>query len=132
MTECWLWATTKDRKGYGQWFAYGRRQRAHRMAYESFVSEIPDGLWVLHKCDVPPCINPDHLFLGTAQDNTQDMIKKGRSGMDKGQFWAKKTHCPHGHEYSPENTYVGNDGSRDCRTCHRTRQSKRKHEEAQG
>ncbi len=51
---------------------------AHRVSYKIFIGPIPDGLWVLHKCDNPPCINPEHLFVGTRNDNETDKVKKGR------------------------------------------------------
>jgi len=57
----------------------GREQYStHRMAYEAFVGAIPEGQWVLHRCDNPPCIRPDHLFLGDAQANSDDMVSKDR------------------------------------------------------
>jgi hypothetical protein len=74
--ECWEWLGTKINSGYGK-FLLGL---AHRFAYEYFVGPIPEGLCVLHKCDNPGCVNPNHLFLGTHKDNTQDMYKKGRQG----------------------------------------------------
>jgi hypothetical protein len=52
---------------------------AHRVAYKLWIADIPENLFVCHHCDSPACVNPDHLFLGTAKDNTQDMIKKGRN-----------------------------------------------------
>jgi len=76
---CWLWTGTRTRQGYGQ-FAVDKRTRAsaHRMAYELTHGPIPEGLDVLHKCDNPPCCNPEHLFLGTHQDNMIDAVHKGR------------------------------------------------------
>jgi hypothetical protein len=74
---CIIWSG-KMKKGYGA-IARGRKfVGTHRLSYEFFCGPIPDGLFVLHKCDVRSCCNPDHLFLGNAQDNTDDMIKKGR------------------------------------------------------
>lgn len=75
---CWLW-TGSHVKGYGR-LRVGNEKKAmaHRVSYESFVGPIPEGLWVLHKCDVPACVNPNHLFLGDVQDNIDDMIQKGR------------------------------------------------------
>lgn len=76
--ECWLWQGSISPKGYGRAHLQGREIPAHRLSWEIHHGLIPDNLWVLHKCDNPPCCNPRHLFLGTAKDNTQDMIAKGR------------------------------------------------------
>lgn len=76
---CWEWIGSKRHFGYGQVYFKGRPGRkAHRVAWERTYGPIPEGMGVLHKCDNPPCINPDHLFLGTPEDNVQDMFKKGR------------------------------------------------------
>ncbi|MDQ5870783.1 MAG: HNH endonuclease [Acidobacteriota bacterium] len=82
---CWLWLGSRGSKGYGQLRIFdgpigdtGRLVRAHRISYELNVGPIPTGLWVLHHCDNPPCVRPDHLFLGTVSDNAQDMLRKGR------------------------------------------------------
>lgn len=77
---CWLWLRSLTAKGYGK---FGDRYRkiwhlAHRISWELHHGHIPDGMMVLHKCDVRCCVNPDHLFLGTAADNLHDMVAKGR------------------------------------------------------
>lgn len=79
ISGCWLWAGS-DKKGYGD-FSFNHRAKttAHRASWMFFRGEIPSGIFVLHKCDVPACCNPDHLFLGTALDNSKDMISKGRN-----------------------------------------------------
>lgn len=76
--ECWEWFGGRSRRGYGNFAFNGKQYRANRFAYERYIGPIPDGLWVLHRCDNPPCCNPDHLFLGTNLDNVRDKIQKGR------------------------------------------------------
>lgn len=76
---CWLWDGGTNGRGYGIFCLHGRSGGAHRASYQLYKGAIPAGLLVLHKCDVPPCVNPDHLFLGAHADNTADMWKKGRA-----------------------------------------------------
>lgn len=76
---CWLWTGSLDTKGYSQLRVNNMRLRGHRVAYVQFVEPIPDGMLVCHHCDVPRCVRPDHLFLGTNSDNMQDMLAKGRA-----------------------------------------------------
>lgn len=75
--ECWLWQAARCR-GYGQIMAWGRPQPAHRIAYALGKGDVPEGAHVLHKCDVPLCCNPDHLFLGDQAINMKDRFAKGR------------------------------------------------------
>lgn len=77
-TGCWLWTATVSSVGYASFYLNGEPRGAHRVAWEWRHGTIPPGMWVLHSCDTRSCVNPDHLFLGTPQDNTQDMIRKGR------------------------------------------------------
>jgi len=76
MSECWYWRGAQNKQGYGE--SGPPDNRAHRLAWRLFRGEIPPGMSVLHKCDRPYCVNPDHLFLGTQKDNVQDMLQKGR------------------------------------------------------
>jgi hypothetical protein len=76
---CWIWLGTTAGGGYGVFTDGQRRIKAHRLSFELHVGPIPQGLFVCHRCDVPPCVNPAHLFLGTCADNCEDMRLKGRS-----------------------------------------------------
>ena len=76
---CWGWTGPSHNAGYGQIYHDNMDFLAHRVAYELFIGQIPDGMHVLHHCDNPPCTNPTHLFLGTHADNMHDMVVKGRS-----------------------------------------------------
>jgi len=76
---CWLWVGSLTTGGYGNLSVNYKNKPCHRLSYTEFVGEIPEGMLVCHRCDVPSCINPNHLFLGTYQDNMDDMVKKGRA-----------------------------------------------------
>lgn len=76
---CWIWTAGRNTNGYGQFYDGHRRWIASRFAWGIYHGDIPKGLLVCHRCDNPLCVNPAHLFLGTAKDNADDCVKKGRS-----------------------------------------------------
>jgi hypothetical protein len=106
---CWLWAGYIGTRGYGMFkLASIGPTTAHRCAYEFGVGPIPDGYEIDHLCRVPACVNPAHLEAVTHLEN----MRRG--------VVAQRTHCPHGHEYTAENTARRN-GRRFCRACERGR-----------
>lgn len=87
---CWVWIAARNRKGYGDLSFRGRRYRAHRLSFELANGSIPDGLQIHHTCDNPPCVRPQHLWAGSALENTADMIAKGRGwfgGLTRDEQW---------------------------------------------
>lgn len=90
-SPCLIWGGTRN-NGYGSLYIGERRLMAHRHAWEQVYGPIPSGLFVCHHCDVPPCCNPDHLFLGTAAENVADREAKGRT--HRGPNTRKTYHSP--------------------------------------
>lgn len=107
---CWLWQGAVNAQGYGKIGLSGMRETraAHRVAYELCIGPIPEGLHIDHLCRVRNCVRPDHLEAVTILENN---LRSSRCGV---------THCPHGHEYTPENTILCK-GSKVCRECKRQR-----------
>jgi hypothetical protein len=86
--ECWIWDGAKGNSGYGNFWIDKQTKKAHRVAYMFCIGDILEGMDVLHNCpngDNPSCVNPAHLWLGTAKDNVQDMLSKGRQVVNKGE-----------------------------------------------
>lgn len=75
--SCWHWLR-REKQMYGYFYLRGKMVQSHKVSYNLYKGEIGEGLWVLHSCDKMSCINPNHLFLGTPKDNSQDMVSKGR------------------------------------------------------
>lgn len=110
---CWIWTGSKNDWGYGNLRFDGGVRYAHRVAREVLVGPIPDGLFILHACDTPSCVNPDHLKVGTQGKNLQECVERGRN------YWASRTHCKRGHEFTAANTCQRSGGTRGCRECRR-------------
>lgn len=109
---CWIWTATVDEKGYGgfDW------TKAHRISWKLYVGKIPKGAHVLHKCDIRPCVNPAHLYLGNHTQNMRDKVARGRDHNKS------KTHCINGHSFKGENLIIKKNGERRCRNCNNAQQ----------
>lgn len=123
--ECWIYTGTITDQGYGQIGVEGRVRQAYKVAYELFIGEVPPGLELDHLCHTRDlacisnaecrhrrCVNPWHLEPVTPKENT-------RRSNNPSAINGRKTHCIHGHEFTPENTYVKPNGHRQCRRCGR-------------
>lgn len=96
-TGCWIWTGLRNKKGYGSiavWLGPSKRAMvlAHRWSWEHHVGKIPEGSCVLHRCDVPSCVRPEHLFLGSRTDNNKDMSDKGRRRSASGDANGRRKH----------------------------------------
>lgn len=114
---CWLWSGAPDVSGYGEFKINGKTWKAHRFSYFVTYGDVENGVSVLHKCDNPICVRPDHLELGTQSKNIRDCVSRGRH------YMASKTHCKNGHPLTKEN--ISNSYScekrrwRRCNLCRR-------------
>ena len=115
--DCLVWTGPVNNRGYAHIYLNGRRQMAHRVAYELSKGPIPDGLEIDHLCRNRACVNPEHMEPVT---HTENCARASRA----------KTHCLRGHEYTPENTRrsLNHAGglSRSCKACHRDRERDRR------
>lgn len=102
---CWLWTAAKEHSGHGALSYKNKLMQAHRVAYVLAHGSIPDGLIICHRCNVPACVNPSHLYAGTHQDNMRDAINAGTTP-----HLMPKSICKYGHE-RPPGSY------KDCPTC---------------
>lgn len=113
---CHPWTGRTNDWGYGVFDVGDRSHLAHRWLLGHVRGRpLGSGEETRHRCDNPPCCNPAHLQDGDRMDNVRDMTERGRHAN------SKKTHCIHGHEFTPVNTYIRKNGSRQCRACQRKR-----------
>lgn len=123
--KCWLWKGAIDSGGYGLVSFYdsdGKKHstHAHRLAMIYSGIKLTRRQHGLHKCNRPPCCRPSHLYAGTQRQNMKDRRLSGNHNQ------SRKTHCPHGHIYDKDNTYISPDGRRSCRACGILRQHKKR------
>lgn len=121
-TPCWIWTSGTNKKGgYGQFYVGNKAFVASRWIYQQIHGELDATIQVCHKCDNPKCVNPDHLFAGTATENYYDSIRKGRMKISP-----RRTHCVNGHELVGDNVseYKTKTGTtnRRCRKCKNERE----------
>jgi hypothetical protein len=126
--DCWIWDAGRTSKNYGSFVHYPKKPAigAHVSSYLFHKGEIPDGQIVRHKCNNPPCVNPEHLILGSHSDNMKDMFESDR------QSWSnrERTHCRRGHEFAVVGVKVSTKANgksfRTCRECSRMMDAKRR------
>jgi HNH endonuclease len=115
-TGCWEWTGYRKPSGYGEFILKGKKWVSHRLAYVAFKGPIEPGMFVCHSCDNPACVNPEHLWKGTHQDNMNDAKAKKRIAR------ANRTHCPRGHSFAEHGYYQTGKNWRVCSACELGRQ----------
>lgn len=111
---CWQWAATKNNLGYGQFWNGTKNVLAHRFSLGLHNITIPLGLECDHKCHNRSCVNPSHIELVKHSENIS-------RGIGVGKVELQKTHCPYGHPYDSQNTYITTEGHRFCIACRNRR-----------
>lgn len=140
VSGCWIWTASRVPNGYGKFGLDGRTRAAHRLAYEYWIGQIPEGSELDHLCRTPACVNPTHLepvshqvniLRGITEKSPETRRKIGASKIGKPRPWTpewrerllahcvKATHCKRGHRFDSANTYQRSDGGRMCLTCTR-------------
>lgn len=116
---CWIWPFATNEHGYGLVSNNGKLYKVHRLsAHVYWGFDIDSPIKILHKCDTPPCFNPECLFEGTQLDNINDMLDKDR----RKHVYTVSMYCPKGHEKTEENTYQRPDGGgKCCKICRNER-----------
>lgn len=115
---CWEWNGKKTGRTPETSYGVFDEKRAHRVMYEHFVERIPEGMQLRHKCDNPPCVNPDHLIPGTAADNSRDMVERRR-------HWRHdRETCDKGHDLTLPGAITRTGPANRCTECYRDRNRK--------
>lgn len=116
--ECWPWTGAKVSRGYGRISVNGKAAVATQVSWSIANGKpFPVGLFACHACDNPSCVNPKHIWPGTAKENIQDAERKGRMVHNNPGYRQHWTHCVKGHEFDEANTYFHPSGRRQCRKC---------------
>ena len=115
---CWEWQGMVSDRGYALMKIGGKEVKVHQVAYRLFIGEIPAGLELHHRCENKRCVNPEHLDLLSRLEHLE-MHPNNVTLLNRA-----KTHCEHGHAFTPGNTILRRNGGRDCRECNRQRQIK--------
>jgi len=129
--ECQTWTGARQSGGYGALRINGRNVRAHRIAWVlAHRAPVPEGMVIRHRCDNPPCCNPEHLVLGTRRDNVRDMIERGRSPiLATGHTHSRRSVCKNGHNLDAPGARKNPKRGRmvgDCRACYNARRRARR------